>query len=226
MTDEPNEPLGRKAWPVQPRRHKWWLALGVAALVVGLSWQLGMWKAAPPETRSTDVAAGSGDYSIGLTIYPPARRPTLPTLTGPTLDGEQLDVQALAGNVVVLNVWGSWCGPCRAEAPDLARLSHETSGQGVKFVGINTRDTEDAARAFMRTFHITYPSLVDKQGELLLNLNGVIPVSAVPSTVVVDVDGNIAAKVVGRVDYSTLKGIITDLLRERHSSGQSVRVGS
>ena len=226
MTDEPNEPHGRKASPVQPRRHKWWLVLGGAALVVRLSWQLGMWKANPPEARSADVAAGSGDYSTGLTIYPPARRPTLPDLTGPTLDGEQLDVQELAGNVVVLNVWGSWCGPCRAEAPDLARVSRETSDEGVKFVGIDTRDTADAARAFMRSFHIAYPSLVDKQGELLLNLNGVIPVTAVPSTVVVDDDGNIAAKIVGRVDYPTLNGIITDLLRERRRSAQSDRVGS
>lgn len=159
-----------------------------------------MWKSHPPETRSAGFAATSGDFSTGLTIYPPGERPTLPQLAGPTLDGEQLDVQNLAGNVVVLNVWGSWCGPCRAEAPDLSRLSHETSNKGVRFVGIDTRDTAAAARAFMRSFSINYPNLVDRQGELLLNLNGVIPVTAVPSTVVVDDNGDIAAKIVGRVD--------------------------
>lgn len=195
--------------------------------MLAASWQLGMWRSTPAEERSDGVtASSSGDFATGLTIYRPGQRPPLPDLSGPTLDGKQLDIRTLGGHVVVLNVWGSWCGPCRAEAPDLSRLARQTSDKGVRFVGIDTRDTEDAARAFMRHFHISYPSLVDEQGELLLNLNGVIPITAVPSTVVVDADGNIAAKVVGRIDYTTLKGIIADLLHEaprRDSRGGSGR---
>lgn len=125
---------------------------------------------------------------------------------------------------MVLNVWGSWCSPCRAEAPDLARVSRETYDSGVRFVGIDTRDTDDAARAFTRSFHITYPSIIDEQGELLLGFSGVIPISAVPSTVVIDRDGGVAARVVGRVDEATLRGLIDDELEEtlRQPSSEQV----
>lgn len=164
MTDGLDDPLDRGPSTAQPRRRKRWLTLVGAALVVALSWQLGMWKSNPSEEGADDVGTSSGDFSTGLTIYRPGHRPALPHLTGPTLDGKPLDVQELAGNVVVLNVWGSWCGPCRAEAPDLSRLSRETSDDGVKFVGIDTRDTAAAARAFLRHYHISYPSLVDNQG--------------------------------------------------------------
>jgi thiol-disulfide isomerase/thioredoxin len=223
MTDIADNPQNGVPPTRSGRRRKAWLAVGGIALLVAASWQLGMWRSTPVEKRSDGVAASSaGDFATGLTVYRAGQRPPLPALSGPTLDGKQLDIQTLAGHVVVLNVWGSWCGPCRAEAPDLSKLARQTSNRGVRFVGIDTRDTVDAARAFMRHYQISYPSLVDKQGELLLNLNGVIPITAVPSTVVVDADGNIAAKVVGRIDYTTLKGIITDLLHEtpiRETSG-------
>ncbi|MBA2559737.1 MAG: TlpA family protein disulfide reductase, partial [Propionibacteriales bacterium] len=110
---------------------------------------------------------------------------------------------------------GSWCGPCRAEAPDLARLARETAARGVRFVGIDTRDTAAAAKAFVRFFHVPYPSIVDEDGRVLLAFRDVIPVSAIPSTLVVDTDGNIAAKVVGQVTYSTLRGLVEDELPAR-----------
>ena len=113
----------------------------------------------------------------------------------------------------MLNVWGSWCGPCRAEAPDLAEISAETMDQGVRFIGIDVRDNPAAARAFEREFGITYPSFDDQDGQVLASFAGVVPVSAVPSTIVVDQSGVIRASIVGKTDTRTLRGLIDDLLR-------------
>ncbi len=121
-----------------------------------------------------------------------------------------LDLADLRGHVVVLNVWGSWCAPCRAEAPDLAAISKETESRGVRFVGIDVRDNPAAARAFARSYGITYPSFDDQNGLVLAQFTGIIPVSAVPSTLVVDKSGVIRARVVGQVDGSTLRGLIQD----------------
>ena len=87
---------------------------------------------------------------------------------------------------MVINVWGSWCAPCRVETPDLVRLANETADQGVQFVGINTRDNRAAAKAFVRSFGVPYPSLQDPDGQVLLDFQGVVPTSVVPSTVVID----------------------------------------
>lgn len=116
----------------------------------------------------------------------------------------------LDGKVVVINVWGSWCAPCRAETPDLVRAAEETASQGVAFLGINTRDNPAAARAFVRSFKVPYPSVEDAEGQLLLNFRGTIPTSVVPTTVVIDRQGKVAARVIGPVSYSTLRGILDD----------------
>lgn len=91
-------------------------------------------------------------------------------------------------------------------------MAGESYSSGVRFLGIDRRDGEGAARAFVGRYDITYPSLVD-DGELLLGLNGVIPVGAIPSTVLIAADGTIAAAVVGPVDYPTLQGPIVDELQ-------------
>jgi thiol-disulfide isomerase/thioredoxin len=159
-------------------------------------------------------AARGGDISTGLTRWNRAERLTLPRLRGPTLGGSQLDVSNWSGRVVVVNTWGSWCGPCREEARDLARAYQDTKGEKVRFVGIDTRDNDAAAKAFVREFAVGYPSLVDNDGRLMLALGRTIPVSAVPSTVVVDTRGRIAARVIGAVTYGTLTGLIEDALTE------------
>ena len=154
------------------------------------------------------------NIATGLTRWEPAQRPMLPPLQGRTLDGARLDVAGWRGHVVVVNAWGSWCGPCREEAPDLRRVWAETKADGVRFVGIDTRDNDAAARAFTREFHIGYPSLVDDSGRVMLAFGRTIPVSAVPSTVVVDARGRIAARVIGAVRYATLRGLVEDTLAE------------
>jgi len=97
-------------------------------------------------------------------------------------------------------------------------VSDETRAAGVRFVGIDTRDNDAAARAYTREFAISYPSLVDDDGGLMLAFGRTIPVSAVPSTVVVDARGRIAARVIGAVTYATLRGLVEDTLAERSTS--------
>ena len=197
---------------LSPRRRRAVWVVVVLGLVGVVAWQANAWN---PPTTDTDQAGGTsirfGDET-GLTVYPIAQRPAAPNLEGVTLDGDQFALSDLSGQVVVLNVWGSWCSPCRAEAPDLARLARETESQGVRFVGIDTRDSTAAARAFVRSFDIPYPSVVDPDGQLLLQFEGIIPITAVPSTLIIDSRGNVAAKVVGQITYSTLRGLIDDEL--------------
>jgi thiol-disulfide isomerase/thioredoxin len=195
--------------------------VGLVAIVAVVWWRANSWESPAANT------AGSGlDYSTGLTLYPAGERPAAPKLSGTTLDGNRLALSDLAGHVVVVNVWGSWCAPCREEAPDLARLSRETADRGVRFVGIDTRDNVAAARAFVRNFDIPYPSLVDRDGQLLAEFVHLVPISAVPSTVVIDADGRVAAKVIGRVTYSTLHGLITDELSGGGRANQGAGGGS
>ncbi|WP_233435881.1 TlpA family protein disulfide reductase [Streptomyces anulatus] len=138
-----------------------------------------------------------------------------PKLSGATINNDQLDLADLRGKVIVLNVWGSWCAPCRAEAPALKKVSEVTYELGVRFVGIDTRDNDAAARAFERNYGITYPSFRDPDGKLLLGFNGRIPLSAVPSTVLIGRDGRIAARVIGATTYTTLSELVKDLAAEK-----------
>lgn len=183
-------------------------ALAVVGLVVGLSHD---WS---PDSGAT-ATGPEGDTSLGLEMYALGDRIELPAISGRDVDGEPLATADYPGTILVLNLWGSWCGPCRAEAPDLAKVSKVTKNKGVQFLGIDTRDNPASARAFQRHYGITYPSFDDQDGSIMASFPRIVPLSAVPSTVFVDADGTIAARVVGRVDDSTLRGIIEDLIEER-----------
>lgn len=180
----------------------------MAIIVVGLL-ALSLWQAS--QLRGTSSRAGSPNFGTGTTLYPGDRGIPLPRLEGPTLgEGATLSVADQRGHVVVINVWGSWCGPCRAEAPDLAAISQETALRGVRFLGIDVRDEPAAALKFERTYGITYPSFDDRDGSLLARFNGIIPIGAVPSTLVVDEGGVVRARIIGRVDGPTLRSLIAD----------------
>ncbi|MDQ3700313.1 MAG: TlpA family protein disulfide reductase [Chloroflexota bacterium] len=156
----------------------------------------------------------SGDGVIEQ--IPVADRTELPSITGRLLDGGRYDSRAHRGEVVVYNVWGSWCVPCREEAPVLRRVSQETRDRGVRFVGINVRDNDASARAFERRYDIPYPSIVtaDSAGALLA-FGSKLPPNAVPSTMIVDREGRIAARIIGKTTYGTLTSLIEDTLAER-----------
>ncbi len=141
-----------------------------------------------------------------------------PAVSGKTLQGEDLALSDFAGDVVVLNVWGSWCAPCRAEAQTLQKLSDKYAKDGVQFVGINTRDDNANAQAFERNFGISYPSLSDTDGRLQLEFHDSLPPSAIPSTLVIDRQGRVAARVLGPVTYSQMTGLIDDVAGESKPS--------
>ena len=178
------------------------VVIGLAILIAG-GWQI-------RHLQAQSVQALSPSTGSGLTLYNGARGVEAPAIDGRTIDGQDLALADLRGHVVVLNVWGSWCAPCRVEAPDLAKVARETKAQGVRFVGIDTRDNLAAARAFVRNYGLTYPSWEDQSGVLLAQFSGIVPVSAVPSTLVLDANGVIRARVIGRVNASTLRGLIQD----------------
>ncbi|NHC14898.1 TlpA family protein disulfide reductase [Motilibacter deserti] len=141
-------------------------------------------------------------------------RRELPPLAGRTRDGEPLDLASLKGSVVVLNVWGSWCGPCKVEAPALANVSADLMPQGVQFVGLDLEGSygggAKAAEAFEKQYGLTYPSIYDTDGSVLVKLRGLVPQSP-PSTLVIDAEGRIAGRVSGTLeDESILRGLIAD----------------
>lgn len=135
------------------------------------------------------------------------------TVSGKDTDGQAVDTSAWSGTPVVLNVWYSSCGPCRAEAPDLTKLATEFKGKA-QFVGVNSRDTAQTASAFEDTFNVTYPSIIDDGGQAMAALSGQVPGSAVPLTLVLDRQGRIASRVIGRADPSALKSLITTVVDE------------
>ncbi|WP_460863476.1 TlpA disulfide reductase family protein [Rhodococcus aerolatus] len=149
---------------------------------------------------STPAPGGSfGFVSPGgktdLTYDPPADRGRIGTLAGPDLlTGQPLSVADLEGRVVVLNLWGQWCGPCRAEAADLTQVAEATRDLGVAFVGINVRDPQqDKAQDFVRDRGVTYPSIYDPTMRTLVALGASYPTSVIPSTIVLDREQRVAA---------------------------------
>ena len=159
----------------------------------------------------TSFVAGDGS----IVLLGPADRVPAPILTGTTLAGEDLSSEEFAGDVVVVNVWASWCAPCRSEAPSLERLSREFAEQGVAFIGLNTRDSDTSARSFVERFGIEYPNVIDRDGVLQLGFRDSLPPRAIPSTLVIDRSGKVAARVLGAVSESSLRGVIEAVAGEQ-----------
>ena len=164
---------------------------------------------------SNDVgSSGNQGYVAGkgiITSVKAADRKQPGEVAGRTLDGKQVSLADFRGKVVVVNVWGSWCGPCRAEAPMLAQASRDLAKKGVVFLGIDSRDpSKDAAKAFVRHFDMPYPSLYDQQGSTLLAFRGTLTPNSVPSTVVVDPQGRVSGSVLGSLTRTTLDDLVDD----------------
>jgi thiol-disulfide isomerase/thioredoxin len=166
---------------------------------------------ADEQTRSAGQV-GYPDVPRNLTRVPPDQRKELPTVSGLALGSNQtISTQDYRGKVVVINVWGSWCPPCRKEAPDLQAASVETKDIA-QFVGITSKDYDPApAEAFVRSFKITYPSIYDPTGKVLLAFAGELPPSAIPSTMIIDRQGRLAVRVLSEVSKITLVDMINDV---------------
>ena len=135
-------------------------------------------------------------------------RSAAPELSGMTLSGKEFIFNP--GQVAVVNVWASWCSPCRAEIPTLIELSEQYPE--VQFMGILTRDNPATAEAFARRFAMPYPTFIDDS--LLIGFKGTLPANAIPSTVLLDKNGNVAARISGEVTLTSLSKLIRKLEAE------------
>ncbi|TNU76745.1 TlpA family protein disulfide reductase [Miniimonas arenae] len=163
-----------------------------------------------PAVADAGYDAGDGSF----TTWAPADRQNAIELTGETFDGQAVDLADWRGEVVVLNFWYADCPPCRVEAPDLAAIATDYTGQGVQVLGVNARDDAARVEAFNESFGVGYPSLQDSSATAVAALEGVVPLSAYPTTVVLDREGRPAARIMGLADGKTLRGLIDDTLAE------------
>ncbi len=195
-----------------PRR-----AVPMARVIAGLA-MVGLAGAGCADGRAAQAHPGSGGQAVaavGTTWFPAGHRAAAPPVSGVTLTGARLRLSGYRGKVVVLNFWASWCVPCRAEAPALARLSRAYQARGVQFVGVDVKDPGRAhAEAFERHFGIGYPSLYDPAGRVVQAFASVIP-PAIPDTLVIDRTGHIAARVIGQVTYRGLSRLAGRAAGER-----------
>lgn len=159
--------------------------------------------------NTSDTGYISGDGSTVL--LSPEERGDAISLAGETLDGTQLDIANWQGKLVVVNLWASWCGPCRSEAVDLENSYLQFKDQGVEFLGLNTRDGLAAAKAFNDRFETSYPSIRDKDGQLTLVFGNLGP-AATPSTIILDSRGRVAARILGPTTESELRVVLTAVL--------------
>jgi thiol-disulfide isomerase/thioredoxin len=171
---------------------------------------------------SGGTSGGSGNTNFitgkdGIATVGKGDRKAAPDLSGTTIDGKQLDTADFKGKIVVLNVWGSWCAPCRAEAPNLVKVAKETESKGVQFVGINTRDTSTTpAVAFEKEYGVTYPSLYDPTGKLMLRFKkGTLNPQLIPSTLIIDRDGKVAARALQALSEDKLRQMLAPVLSEK-----------
>jgi len=192
----------------------------IACLLAGAALLAGCAATAAPPAAVGSSAPAAASQNLGVTRYAVGQRPQIPELAGTTLDGSSLKVTSLRGHVVVLNAWASYCEPCRTESPALARVAQQTAALDVRFVGIDEQDRAEPARAFAASAGATYPELVDADGALLGSLR-LVPPSAVPSTLVLDRSGRVAARVIGAVDAATLDSLVRALAAEQAPSAAS-----
>lgn len=164
-------------------------------------------------TADTKFIEGTGE----ITTVAQGHRPAAPDISGTTVDGKHLALSDYPGKIIVLNVWGSWCDPCRAEAPNLAQVAKETAGQGVQFIGINIRDLSNAqSKSFERDFGITYPSFYDPDGKLLLKFpRGSLTPQSIPNTLILDRQHKIAVRALKALTTGELRKALDPIIAEK-----------
>lgn len=167
---------------------------------------------------AVDVANGGEFRFVAGTptgeVIPEEERASAPAFSGTLLGGGPFTSSELDGDVAVLNFWGSWCGPCRVETPQFQEVYAEVQDDGVQFLGLNVKEpSEQFALAFVDRFGIAFPSLYDPRGEVALAFRD-YPANAVPSTIVLDPEGRVAAVYTGEVSQDDLRQVIARVLEE------------
>ena len=188
----------------------------VAAVTLGLVLSLVLSACGPGGVGPTPDGERAGYVSndLSLTVWEGVDRPGPVDIAGTDYAGQEVDLASWRGDVVVLNTWYAACPPCRAEAPDLVALATDYADAGVHVLGINSTDDPGAALAFERTFEVPYPSVHDADAAAVAALQGIVPVQAVPTTVLLDREGHVAARILGKVTASTLTALVDELLAE------------
>jgi len=157
----------------------------------------------------------AGDGSV-TEFQNPATRLKGKAWAGYTESGQAVTDLDLAGHVTVLNFWYAGCAPCRAEAPALQEIKVQYESKGLQVLGVNVRDTAATALAFDRSFKLDYPSVIDANtGNVLLAYTGIVTPQAVPTTIVIDKQGRVSARILGRFEPGTLRSLITTALGEK-----------
>lgn len=182
-----------------------WLSLATVCLIA-----LSLTACAGP--RRAPEAHETASIEAGITQVRVGDRKPAPVIAGKNLDGRPLSSASFAGKTLVVTVWGSWCGPCRKEAPALAKASRTLSTQGVQLLGVNVQDNPSSAKAFEKTYGITYPSLDDRNQRSLLGFADSLPAQGVPTTWIIDADGKVAARIfTSGLTAATLTNLIEDV---------------
>jgi thiol-disulfide isomerase/thioredoxin len=156
----------------------------------------------------------AGDGTV--TEFALGSRPQAASWSGITESGEAISSTQLEGVITVMNFWYAGCAPCRIEMPELIDLQTEFLPEGVQFIGVNVRDSAETSLAFARKIGMNFPSVMDaKTGSVVLGFTGVVTPQAVPTTLVIDAEGNISARVLGRIDKGILTTLVETVIEER-----------
>ena len=188
-------------------------ALAISALVLTTS-------ACANDSLADQFRSGDNkNYIAGdgtVTEFALGSRPKAADWSGITESGEALSSTQLEGVITVMNFWYAGCAPCRIEMPELIELQTEFLSEGVQFIGVNVRDSAETSLAFARRIGMNFPSVMDaKTGSVVLGFTGVVTPQAVPTTLVIDAEGNVSARVLGRIDKGILTTLVKTVIEER-----------
>ena len=185
--------------------HRWVLLVAAVVLLAGCS----------PSLSSGDQGFVTGDGTVNV-VAEADRKPPAGEVAGETVDGKKVSLEDYRGKVVIMPVWGAWCGPCRKEAPGLALASRDLSDKGIAVFGVNSRDRNKVdVQKFLERFDIPYDSIFDEDGQTLLAFRGTLPPMSIPSFVFIDAAGLVAARILGPADLSTIYGVLEDLTGDK-----------
>lgn len=192
-------------------------ALAIVAIAVSAATALA---GCAPDPLAQQYRSGDGkNYIAGdgsITEVAELNRGAAIEFTAKDLDGKSVNSSDFAGKVLVVNFWYAGCAPCRAEAKDLESVYQQFADKGVVFLGVNVRDGADTAKTFNATFGVTYPSVTDLEGKVQLAFSSSVAPNAVPTTLVLDKQGRVAARVLGRLSEPT---ILSTLINDQVKAG-------